>query len=317
MMPLRSRSAPLAAAALLASCVAVGAEEARVLNGFVLDSETLDPGEILPGGPPRDGIPALDDPAAVPADAARWSDEMVVVGVSLGGESRAYPLPLLVWHELANDELGGTPILVSYCPLCGTALVFDRRLDGEARRFGVSGLLYRSDLLMFDRRTGSLWSQIHARAVTGPLEGRRLRVLRSRMQSWGAWRARHPDTTVLTPDTGHQRRYGASPYGDYAFSERLLFPVEYARRYHPKMPTVGLRLPGGPARAYPAAELARAGGGVSEEFAGHRVRVAYDADAQVFRVEAPEAVEVIEGYWFAWSAFHPEGSVFVAEEPDS
>ena len=125
--------------------------------------------EILAGGPPRDGIPALDEPKFVSAAASVWEDDEHVVGVSVGGESRAYPLAILVWHELVNDSLGGEPILVSYCPLCGTAMVFDRRVGGRERRFGVSGLLYLSDLLLYDRASESLWSQISATAVTGPL----------------------------------------------------------------------------------------------------------------------------------------------------
>jgi hypothetical protein len=302
------------AALLLLLCACEAAAEPPVLNGFVLEPATIPAEEILAGGPPRDGIPALDAPDRVPADEARWEDDELVLGLHLGGESRAYPLAILVWHELANDTLGGVPVLVSYCPLCGTAIVFDRRVDGRTLSFGVSGLLYRSDLLMYDRQTESLWPQVSAKAVTGASRGKRLRLLRSRTESWGAWRRRHPDTTVLTTRTGHRRAYDRSPYGDYALSERVIFPVKLDRRYHPKMPTLGLRIADGPSRAYPAEELVRAGGDVSEEFAGRRVRVAYDPEAQVFDVEAPEGVETIEGFWFAWIAFHPESSVFLADE---
>jgi hypothetical protein len=301
--------AALLALLLISLPLRSGAQE-RTLNGFALEPATVPVEDIRSGGPPRDGIPALNEPDTLPASAAPWGDDEPVVGVHVGGASRAYPLGILVWHELVNDELGGTPLLVSYCPLCGTALVFDRRLEGRAHRFGVSGLLYQSDLLMFDRESDSLWSQITARAVTGPRRGERLTLVRSRVEPWAAWRARHPDTTVLSPKTGHERRYGDSPYGDYALDERLIFPVEYDRRYHAKMPTLGLRLADGTARAYPASELVGAGGVASESFAGHRVRVSYDPDTQVFDVEAPAAVEVIEGFWFAWFAFHPKTSVF-------
>ena len=235
-----------------------------------------------------------------------------MIGLVQGGRARAYPLAILVWHELVNDTLGGRPVLVSYCPLCGTGIVFDRRIAGRTRRFGVSGLLYRSDLLLYDRETESLWSQISAEAVTGPARGSRLRPVRSRITTWGAWRSEHPGTDVLSLETGHRRPYGRAPYGDYARSEKLRFPAPRDARYHPKMPTAGLRLPGGPARAYPAEELVRAGGRVRERFAGRPVSVAYDADEGLFRVEAPPEVEVIEGYWFAWAAFHPETEVFRA-----
>ena len=193
-------------------------------------------------------------------------------------------------------------------------MVFDRRVAGRARRFGVSGLLYRSDLLMFDRESESLWSQISSEAVTGPSLGKRLKLLRSRMMSWGEWRKLHPESKILSRNTGYDQPYGRPPYGDYAKSKRLLFPVKYDKRYHPKMPMVGLRIPGSAARAYPAAELVAAGGDVREQFMGHPVRVRFDPAHEVFDVEAPSGVEIVEAYWFAWTAFHPETTVFTAEE---
>lgn len=291
------------------------AQAEAVRNGFVLEPGSIPTAEILAGGPPRDGIPALDQPATIPAAEADWADEDLVLGIATGGEARAYPIAILNWHELVNDTLGGEPILVSFCPLCGTGMVFDRRVAGNARRFGVSGLLYRSDLLMYDRESESLWSQISAEAVTGPLLGQRLRLLRSRMDEWGRWRRDHPETTVLSRETGHRRDYGSSPYGGYAQSRDVMFPVPRDPRYHPKMPTLGLRVPEEGARAYPASELARAGGSVEERFLGRSVRVAYDPDRQVFDVAAPPEVEVVEGFWFAWAAFHPETSVFTAGTP--
>ncbi len=288
------------------------AQETRRQNGFALQPSTIPVDEILSGGPSRDGIPALNDPRAVPIERARWRDDEMVVGVTLGKQARAYPLAILVWHELVNDELGGQPILVSYCPLCGTALTFDRRIAGKTRRFGVSGLLYQSDLLLYDRESESLWSQISATAVTGSLAGKRLKVLRSSLLTWGAWKREHPQTTVITLDTGHERAYGQQPYGDYATSERLYFPARQDSRYHPKMPTLGLRAQNELARAYPAAELEKAGGSIKEKFAGHDIVVSYDATQQVFDVDAPLNIEVIEGYWFAWTSFHPKTTVFKA-----
>lgn len=297
----------LAGLALVVSLHAASADER---NGFELDPSLVPESEILAGGPPRDGIPALDAPKVGPAALAQWDDDEHVVGVSVGGASRAYPLAILVWHELVNDELGGKPILVSYCPLCGTAMVFDRRVGGSALRFGVSGLLYLSDLLLYDRGSESLWSQISATAITGPSRGKRLDLLRSRVISWGAWKQAHPETTVLTRATGHRRAYGETPYGDYAASEELRFPVPADHRYHPKTPTVGVRLRSGAARAYPANEVVAAGGSVRERFAGREVAVAYDPEDGSFAVEAPDDVEVIEGFWFAWAAFHPKTTVF-------
>ena len=286
-----------------------------IRNGFVLEPTSIAAAKILAGGPPRDGIPALDRPSTLRAAQADWRDDERVLGVVMAGEARAYPVAILKWHELVNDTLGGEPVLISFCPRCGTGMVFDRRVAGETRSFGVSSLLYRSDLLMYDRGTESLWSQISAEAVTGPLLGQRLRLLRARMDRWGRWRREHPGTTVLSRETGHERDYDRSPYADYADSRRLLFPAPLDPRYHPKMPTLGLRIAGAGARAYPASELARAGDAVEEQFLGHRVRIAYDPDRRVFDVEAPPQVEVVEGFWFAWSAFHPETTVFSGASP--
>jgi hypothetical protein len=302
---------------LLLLCPSIG--ESRTLNGFELSGALIPEQEILRGGPPRDGIPALSRPATTSAPAAEWPDDEWVVGVSIGGEARAYPMSILLWHELVNDRLGGEALLISYCPLCGSALVFRRHLpEGDpgpgpkTLRFGVSGLLYQSDLLMYDRETESLWSQIEGRAVTGPLAGRRLSIVRSRIEPWSRWRARHPESRILSRETGHRRRYGESPYGDYARSRTLYFPAPRDERFHAKMRTLGLRGEGGVARAYPLIELERAGGRIEERFAGHPVVVRLDAESKAFSVEAPPGVDVIESYWFAWMAFHPGSSVFVA-----
>jgi hypothetical protein len=299
------------ALALLAVPVSLAAEPTA--NGFQLEPASIPVREILRGGPPRDGIPALDDPRTVAAGEAPWADDERVIGVALGTEARAYPLAILVWHELVNDTLGGRPILVSYCPLCGTGIVFERTIAGAVQRFGVSGLLYKSDLLMFDRSSESLWSQIEARAVSGPRLGERLVLVRARLETWGRWRARHPQTTALSADTGHARDYANPPYGDYATSERLVFPAPRDARYHPKMPVVGLRAPDGTSRVYPAAEVERSGGTAEGRFGGGPVRVRWDAEGSTFDVEAPVGVEVIEGFWFAWAAFHPETEVYVSE----
>ena len=301
---------------LLASNSAAEDTRIAVHNGFKLTSATVPVEEILPGGPPRDGIPALFDPQLLPASDAPWNDEEVVIGIELGGEARAYPLAILNWHELVNDTVGGRAILVSYCPLCGTGIVFDRSIGGRIRKFGVSGLLYRSDMLLYDHETDSLWSQIKGAAVTGEASGTRLRILRSDLTTWGSWRERHSNTTVLGLDTGHRRDYNRAPYAGYRSSHALYFPAPLDRRYHPKTPTLGIRDGNGSAVAYPADELVRAGGHVVDQFDGRRVEVTYDDESKTFDAIAPPELEVIEGFWFAWSAFHPETRVFtMSPEP--
>ncbi|MCP4005409.1 MAG: DUF3179 domain-containing protein [bacterium] len=284
------------------------------MNGFTLKNSSVPVEQILSGGPPRDGIPALSNPQVLSAATAPWNDEEIVIGVLRGSQARAYPLAILNWHELVNDTLGGEPILVSYCPLCGTGMVFDRRVQKQVRTFGVSGLLYQSDMLLYDRETESLWSQIESRALTGPALGRRLKLLRSVQTSWGAWKKRYPKTSVLSLQTGHARDYDRSPYGSYATSTSLIFPAPLDPRYHPKMPTLGVRLVDGLARAYPASEVSKGGGEISGNLSGREIVIRYDPDTQTFDVEAPDDVEVIEAYWFAWSAFHPNTSVFTATE---
>lgn len=309
----RSLILMLVASGLTSLAVSAAAgDKGPVRNGFQLSPAAIPVDEILRGGPPRDGIPALNAPQLLPAADSPWHDDEIVVGVVREDQARAYPLAILNWHELVNDELGKSAILVSYCPLCGTALVFDRKVAGSVRTFGVSGLLYQSDLLLYDRETESLWSQIEGSAVTGESKGIRLRVLRSALEPWGTWKRRHPHTTVLSLDTGHRRDYGKSPYGDYASSDRLVFPAPLDPRYHPKTPTVGARLASGAARAYTATEVVRAGGQVEDELEGHPLVITFDPESQVFDVQAPSEIEIIEGYWFAWAAFHPATTVFVA-----
>jgi hypothetical protein len=130
------------------------------------------------------------------------------------------------------------------------------------------------------------------------------------MERWGRWRREHPATTVLSRQTGYEHDYDRPPYAGYAQSSMLVSPAPLDPRYHPKMPTLGLRIPGAGARAYPASELVRAGGSIEEEFLGRRVRVSYDPDQEVFAVDAPIEIEVVEGFWFAWAAFHPNTAIF-------
>jgi len=306
--------APWLLALLLAMPVAAGGES---LNGFSLQPSRVPIEEILRGGPPRDGISALDHPSMLAADEANFRDDEWVIGIEWEGEARAYPIQILVWHELVNDTIANRPILVSYCPLCGTGMVFERpgsaSMSGESIRFGVSGLLYQSDMLMYDRASESLWSQISATAITGKRMGQRLEVLRSTQERWGDWRSAHPNTKVLSRNTGFKRSYGRQPYGNYATTRKLLFPVRQDRRYHPKMRTIGLRLASGRARAYPAGELEGRAEAVVEDFGGYEIRISYDVESKRFAVDAPPEVEVIEAYWFAWAAFHPETTVYKAE----
>lgn len=206
-------------------------------NGFDLSYSRVPREEIFRGGPPKDGIPALTNPKVIPVSEADYlKDEDLVIGVEVGKESRAYPLRIMVWHENANDRLGGVPIAVSYCPLCYSSLVFDRRVGGQTREFGISGLLWNSNALLYDRQSRqeeeSLWSQVLMRAVTGPAakKGLRLRLIPSELVDWKTWKNEHPDGTVLSKKTGYYRNYDRMPYGSYFASDRLMFPVDRRTR---------------------------------------------------------------------------------------
>ena len=178
--------------------------------------------EIVSGGPPRDGIPPIDRPRFESADeAGGWLDDRhPVVVVEAGGEVKAYPLGILIWHEIVNDEVGGQPVTVTYCPLCNTALVFDRRLDGRVLDFGTSGRLRMSDLVMYDRQTQSWWQQAVGEAIVGELTGARLELVAANTYGWATARELYSDIHVLSRDTGFPEyeasgRYGQNPYAGY------------------------------------------------------------------------------------------------------
>ena len=177
---------------------------------------SVDFDEIMSGGPPKDGIPALASVEVVPVSEVEFSEREPVVTVEIDGAiPRAYPIRYLTWHEIANDELGGIPLAVTFCPLCNSALVFDRRLDGQVLEFGVSGKLRNSDMVMFDRQTESWWQQFTGEGIVGVMNGKKLTPVVSWMESLGEFRERNPDGEVMAEPTNYNRSYGANPYAGY------------------------------------------------------------------------------------------------------
>jgi hypothetical protein len=178
---------------------------------------TVDTDLIISGGPPPDGIPPIDDPKFLdPAEVRGLVAQEPVISVELNGEAKAYPVRILMWHEIVNDEIGGEPVTVTYCPLCNTGVAFRRPvINGELLDFGTSGRLLHSNLVMYDRQTGTYWAQATLEAIVGPLAGRRLEFLPAQIVSWGEWRAGHPAGRVLSQDTGFDRAYGQNPYQGY------------------------------------------------------------------------------------------------------
>ncbi|MBW8060354.1 MAG: DUF3179 domain-containing protein, partial [Solirubrobacterales bacterium] len=169
--------------------------------------------EFVSGGPGKDGIPAIDRPRFVDvAGGDRFLDgQEPVATVEIGDAAKAYPIRIMVWHEIVNDRLGGRPIALTYCPLCNSTVAFDRRVDGRLLSFGTTGNLRKSDLIMYDRETESWWQQITAQAVVGALTGEKLDAIPSQILSWEEFKRLHPDGRVLSPQTGYDRPYGQNP----------------------------------------------------------------------------------------------------------
>lgn len=290
---------------------------ARTLNGFDVSNASIPADEIFKGGPPRDGIPALTDPEYVPPDDVDYlAANDRVMGVVIDDTAYAYPIGIMNYHEIVNHSTPQGQWLITYCPLCGTGMVFDGEVGDRDLTFGVSGLLYKSDLLMYDRQTESLWSQIEGRAVSGPLKGSELELKPSQLTSWQAWRQRHPETRVLSRDTGHHRNYDSTPYGSYEQSSTLFFPVEERDdRYHPKAWVIGMAS-GDKARAWPFEELKATGREtIQDTFDGRSLTIHFDAANRSARITNNDGEEVAAttGFWFAWHAFHPDTQVFTAD----
>lgn len=290
------------------------------------------------GGPGKDGIPSIDAPRFLAADADEVERQLdagdIVIGIYRNGEARAYPQSIVVWHEIVNDTVGGDAVAVTYCPLTGTALGFER---GDTE-LGVSGNLLNSNLVMYDRATDSRWPQILGAAVDGPLEGRGLGELRVFWTTWENWRQRYPDTKVLAEETGHIRNYDRDPYGSYnprrgyyRPESSPMFPLmNDDGRYPPKSMVLGFRT--GDVAVAVDREYLREAGVVEREIEGERFVVVHDPgldtgwafradgaagvdpDAVAFDRDGPrgawaeglEPVSAFEAMWFAWAAFYPD-----------
>jgi len=299
--------------AVAAVSISAPSVSALAQNGFDLSSTRVPRAEILHGGPPRDGIPAIDHPRFVKPNEADFLREVDrVLSVTIEKETRAYPLRILAWHEIVNDEIGRRAIVVTYCPLCGTAMLFDRTVAGKTLSFGVSGLLYQSDVLMYDRETNSLWSQVAMKAISGLMADSELRLLPSEHTTWAAWRDAHPNGLVLSTDTGFARDYGHDAYADYARSGETMFPVRWTRTELGKKEWGLGVIVNGKAKAYPL-ELVKKSAPIEDKIDNERIRIGYDTAASkpdVARAENGEPIPFTMIYWFAWQAFYPKTEVY-------
>ncbi|GMR17211.1 MAG: hypothetical protein BMS9Abin32_276 [Gammaproteobacteria bacterium] len=256
----------------------------------------------------RDCIPAIDEPQYVSvADATHMADDDIVLTLSWQGQYRAYPARILDHHEIVNDVIAGTPIAITWCPLCGSAIGVLRNIGGEVTDFGVSGLLYNSSLVFYDRRTETLWDQIEAKGIVGPLTGVELELVPVAMTRWSNWSKAHPDTLVLSADTGFNQDYSADYYGKYRASNRLMFPVAASSdAMHAKSVVYGFEI--GDQFLAVTEELLQRNPTYEQEIDGLQVTVVRSADGSVRLTDRASEQEYtpLRLYWFAWYTFHPQ-----------
>ncbi len=273
----------------------------------------VDPEKIVGGGPPKDGIPSIDNPKYVSLEEAdEWiEDNELVLAIIYKGVKRVYPLQIMVWHEIVNDNIAGDPILITYCPLCGSGIAFERTLSGEEVEFGVSGKLYNSNLVLYDRKTDTYWTQIGGQAILGELTGMKLTPIPLETVVWREWKAAHPDSEVLSQDTGYVRAYGRDPYGNYYENTFLFSPVD-ARddRIHPKTVVFGIEVDG-VFKAYQEEDLKELKT-IDDTVNDVSIRLERD-DAGIVKITNQDTgAEIVKerNFWFAWYAFHPDTELY-------
>lgn len=289
------------------------AQTIPVINGFSLNDLRIPLAEIRRGGPPRDGIPSIDNPHFLKGNEASFmQDEDFIIGIKVGGIFRAYPVYILDLHEIVNDKIGKQSFAITYCPLCNSATAFERMIDGKETTFGVSGLLYNSDVLLYDRKSESLWSQIIGESVSGPMSGESLIAMPVIMTTWRDWLQQYPETTVMTEKTGHNRRYDRNAYAGYRSSPDLMFPVAKKNgKVANKEWIIGIEIKG-ETKAYPFSELSKHPSPIEDVVNGVRIQILYNTENKSAKITDKNGnlLPALTMYWFAWYAFHPETKIF-------
>ncbi|PSU35801.1 DUF3179 domain-containing protein [Photobacterium lutimaris] len=291
--------------------------QAASLNGFNLSNASVPIEQIMSGGPGKDGIPAILHPHFVSAKQASFmaaSDP--ILGIEIKGKYRAYPIKILNWHEVVNDHIDGKRFIVSYCPLCGSGMAFSSTVNNRHLTFGVSGLLYNSDVLLYDHQTESLWSQIKGAAVSGQFKGEILTQYPLTLTRWGKWQQQHPHTDVLSTHTGYQRNYQHDPYAGYSRTPRLYFPVanQAPSIYSSKDTVMGYKGQNG-VIAFPFAELRKQGKSqFTYRFEQQNLTIYWDDKIQSAHITNHQGQELPSTllYWFAWYAFYPDTHIYKA-----
>ncbi|MEK7579816.1 MAG: DUF3179 domain-containing protein [Patescibacteria group bacterium] len=280
--------------------------------------------EIISGGPPKDGIPSIDNPKFLSIEEADGflNNEETGTGLCVGNDPstgsgqdcRFYPYQILVWHEIVNDTVGSQPVLITHCPLCLTGIVFERKLEGQTVEFGTSGKLWKSNLVMYNRtddpKNESLWSQVLGEAIVGEFTGTKLRILPSDIIRYKDWKKLHPNTKVLSKDTGIIRNYGYDPYGDYYTSNNVSFGASFNdNRLHPKEFILGIQVKG-KYKAYHSSAITI--GETKDIFNGEQIFIQkkIEGEVRMFIGAKREPLPYIGGFWFSWLAVHPETELF-------
>jgi len=263
--------------------------------------------KLIQACPGRDCIRSIDHPRFVDAAAADFlgADDLIL-GVIVDGDARAYPAKILDHHEIVNDTIGGQPIAISYCPLCGSGVALSRVIDGVTTKFGVSGVLYNSDLVLYDRASNSLWSQVEGAAVAGPNTGKKMNTLPVTMTRWSRWRGKHPDGKVLSTETGFDDDYSVDAYARYRADRRIYLPVSNEDdRVHPKTVVFGADVDGHPVAVTETAFEKTTE--IDKKLAGRKLRLSMAEDGAVMISDRDSGETWSTGrlFWFAWYTFNP------------
>ncbi|MBI2621227.1 MAG: DUF3179 domain-containing protein [Candidatus Levybacteria bacterium] len=262
----------------------------------------------------KDCIPSIDNPKFESANEAGWlNDNDIVFAIDYEGVQRAYPQRIMNWHEIVNDTLLNKPVAVTFCPLCGSAVAFERKVNRVITEFGVSGKLHNSDLVMYDRYEGNLWQQITGEAIVGPGARRneKLKQIPIVTTTWGEWYKEHPDTLVLSRDTGFSRNYDQYPYGTYEQDDEIYFGVkDLNRQLQIKTVVYGVELDG-LSKAYPESVFDKKK--IIEDTVGNtsiRLERTDSGQIKATNLQTQEEVIPIRLFWFAWAAFHPDTELY-------
>lgn len=282
-------------------------------NGFDISNASVPIEDIIKGAPSRNAIPAINSPKFKSVSEITWLKEnSQVIGFEHHGVQRAYPLEILNRHEIVNDSFGDLQVAITYCPLCGSGMAFNRIVADELLSFGISGLLLNNNVLMYDQTTNSLWSQIESVAITGINKGKKLEELPVIHMKWSEWKDKYPKSEVLTRETGYDFTYAEAAYVGYDRTDEIPFPImAKSDDYRPKELVIGVSLDG-QHKAYPLRLIKKKKGSFEDLIGRRKVSVEYSKKSHTAQIydETGHLIPSTRLYWFAWYAFYPETEVY-------